>query len=251
MASVTFPVEYGGNGMTVTDDADPQTGLDGIGYTVRLVPALKQSVAMVGHAVNRASAAHQSAAAAFASATQAANDRAAVADDRAETIRQRQLAATAAGDAQRAGLAALAASSDARGYREAVAEDVSVVENARTDTLAAASAAQQSEGAAGEHCARAETARDAALANGAIFDDVAAGLASGQRFFTVPIAGGTDFLMLYRNDNGTATPLNAYPSQQMLVYGVEFATANRLIMMFMQLEIHMDRLPTPNSPATH
>ena len=251
MASVTFPVEYGGNGMTITDDADPNTGLDGIGYTARFVPALKQSVAMVGHAVNRASAAQQSAAAAFASASQAAADRAAVADDRAETIRQRQLAATAAGDAQRAGLDAASAASDAMEHRDAVAVDVSVVENARTDTLAAASAAQQSESAAGEHRARAETARDAALANGAIFDDIAAGLASGQRFFTVPVAGGTDFLMLYRNDSGTATLLNAYPSQQMLVYGVEFSTANRLIMMFMQLEIRMDRLPTPYSPTTN
>ena len=33
--SVTFPMEYGGSGITITDDADPTTGLDGTGYIDR------------------------------------------------------------------------------------------------------------------------------------------------------------------------------------------------------------------------
>lgn len=242
MATVTFPVEFGGNGMTVTDDASPSTGLDGVGYTVRFVPALKQSVAMVGHAVNRASAAQQSAAAAFASAAQASADRAAVAADREETIRQRQRAETAAGDAQAAKMGAMDAAQEVRQNRNDVAVDRAVVADARDETLAAASVAQQSERAADEHRVRAETARDDVLANSEIFDDVAAGMSSGLRFFAVPTQGDMEFLALYRNSAGAAELVGVYPSQKMLVYGVEFGAANRLITMFMQLEIRMDRL---------
>lgn len=246
--SVTFPVEFGGNGKTYTDDANPNTGLDGTGYITRYVPTLQQAVVITGWTVQKAIEAKASAQTASAAANSAAADREQVATDRSQTILQRQLAATAAGDAQSAKLAAMNASRDAHDARDAVVIDKGLAAQARIDALTAAAGAGESEQGAGEYAATAEAARDAALANGAIFDDVAAGLASGQRFFTVPVAGGTEFLMLYRNDAGTATPLNAYPSQQMLVYGVEFSTANRLIMMFMQLEIRMDRLPTFNAP---
>jgi|GEM_PF-2288606 len=47
--SVTFPVALGGDGKTYTDDADPDTGLDGLGYTTRFIPCLKQAVAMAGY----------------------------------------------------------------------------------------------------------------------------------------------------------------------------------------------------------
>lgn len=46
MATVTFPTALGGDGKTYSDDADPDTGLDGLGYTTRFVPCLKQAVAM-------------------------------------------------------------------------------------------------------------------------------------------------------------------------------------------------------------
>ncbi|MEL7982140.1 hypothetical protein AAG584_19045, partial [Vreelandella titanicae] len=52
--SVTFPEELGGNGQTYTDDADPDTGLDGLGYTVRFIPCLQQAVAMSAFAKARA-----------------------------------------------------------------------------------------------------------------------------------------------------------------------------------------------------
>lgn len=248
--SVTFPINYGGSGITITDDTDPETGLDGTGYIERFVPALKQSVVMVGHAVQKASEASQSAVTASGAAEQATNDREQVALDRAETIRQRQLAATAAGDAQSAKMSTLNASAETYAVRDAVSLTATDVASDRDKTLAAAASAQEAEQEAGDHRAQAETARDAALANGAIYADVAAGLTAtvDGNFFTTPVAGGTDFLMLYRNDNGTATPLNAYPSQRMLVYGVEFSTANRLITMFMQLEIRMDRLPAFDAP---
>ncbi|WFE73114.1 hypothetical protein P8S55_08445 [Halomonas sp. M1] len=49
MASVTFPVALGGDGKTYTDDAHPDTGLDGLGYTTRFIPCLRQTVAMAGY----------------------------------------------------------------------------------------------------------------------------------------------------------------------------------------------------------
>lgn len=44
MASVTFPIALGGDGTTVTDDANPLTGLRRGGYQVRFVPALTNTV---------------------------------------------------------------------------------------------------------------------------------------------------------------------------------------------------------------
>jgi len=75
MASVTFPTEYGGSGITITDDADPQTGLDGTGYITRFVPALQQGLAMTGHAVQKAGEADSSAQTATSAAQQASADR--------------------------------------------------------------------------------------------------------------------------------------------------------------------------------
>lgn len=49
MASVTFPAALGGDGKTYTDDADPNTGLDGLGYVERFVPCLQNAVAMAGY----------------------------------------------------------------------------------------------------------------------------------------------------------------------------------------------------------
>ena len=44
MASVTFPTSLGGDGSTVTDDANPSTGLANGGHRTRFVPALSQTV---------------------------------------------------------------------------------------------------------------------------------------------------------------------------------------------------------------
>lgn len=49
MASVTFPTALGGDGKTYTDDAHPDTGLDGLGYVTRLVPLFKNGLAMAGY----------------------------------------------------------------------------------------------------------------------------------------------------------------------------------------------------------
>lgn len=54
MASVIFPPEVGGSGLTVTDDANPTTGLANGGHRARFVPALAQVVAVAQHVVDTA-----------------------------------------------------------------------------------------------------------------------------------------------------------------------------------------------------
>lgn len=58
MTSVTFPVDLGGDGSTVTDDANPSTGLANGGHRTRFVPAMGQVVAMAEAAVTAAEAAN-------------------------------------------------------------------------------------------------------------------------------------------------------------------------------------------------
>jgi hypothetical protein len=54
MASVTFPPDVGGDGSTVSDDANPQTGLANGGHRTRFVPALGQLVAVAQWVVTKA-----------------------------------------------------------------------------------------------------------------------------------------------------------------------------------------------------
>ena len=72
MASVTFTPDVGGSGLTVTDDANPTTGLANNGHRARFVPALAQVVAVAGNTVTKATGAATSALAAANSATAAA-----------------------------------------------------------------------------------------------------------------------------------------------------------------------------------
>jgi hypothetical protein len=71
MSSVTFPPALGGNGSTVTDDANASTGLANGGHRTRFVPALAQTVIMAGTSVTQATAAAASAVAAASSAASA------------------------------------------------------------------------------------------------------------------------------------------------------------------------------------
>lgn len=70
--SVTFTPDVGGNGLTVTDDANPITGLANGGHRARFVPALAQVVAVASNTVTKATEAAASALAAANSATAAA-----------------------------------------------------------------------------------------------------------------------------------------------------------------------------------
>lgn len=64
MASVTFPVGLGGNGLTYTDDANATTGLANGGHRTRFVPCLSQTVIMANSAATSATNAAASAASA-------------------------------------------------------------------------------------------------------------------------------------------------------------------------------------------
>lgn len=72
MASVTFLPEVGGNGSTVTDDANPTTGLADGGHRARFVPALAQVVAVANHVVDTAQDVNDDAVTAQQAATDAA-----------------------------------------------------------------------------------------------------------------------------------------------------------------------------------
>jgi hypothetical protein len=72
MASVYFDPAVGGDGSTVTDDANPTTGLANGGHRARFVPALAQVVAVAANTVTEANDAAASAAASAASAVASA-----------------------------------------------------------------------------------------------------------------------------------------------------------------------------------
>lgn len=71
MSSVYFDPALGGDGSTVSDDANPTTGLANGGHRTRFVPALSQTVSVAGFTVGRANAAATSASQAAASAATA------------------------------------------------------------------------------------------------------------------------------------------------------------------------------------
>jgi len=73
MSYVYFDPAVGGDGSTVTDDANATTGLANGGHRTRFVPSLSQTVAVAAFTVTKASQAAASAAAAANSATTALN----------------------------------------------------------------------------------------------------------------------------------------------------------------------------------
>lgn len=54
MAQVTYPPEVGGDGTTISDDANPSTGLGGGGHRTRFIKALQQLVAVAQFVVTKA-----------------------------------------------------------------------------------------------------------------------------------------------------------------------------------------------------
>ena len=96
---VTFPVALGGDGKTYTDDADPETGLDGLGYTVRFIPCLEQAVIMGLSAKDNAEAAANFADQCQTLRNAVSADRQAVANDRTHVNQQRNVVDAAAQEA--------------------------------------------------------------------------------------------------------------------------------------------------------
>ena len=93
MASVTFPPEVGGNGSTVTDDANPTTGLANGGHRARFVPALAQVVAVAQYVVDTASGIGDD----VIAAQQAVVDAQGYAQDAAQTLQDTQATVASVG----------------------------------------------------------------------------------------------------------------------------------------------------------
>lgn len=91
--SVTFTPDVGGNGLTVTDDANPITGLANGGHRARFVPALAQVVAVAQHVVDTAIDVNTDAATASGAAT-TATTQAGIAIDKAGEAAASALAAS-------------------------------------------------------------------------------------------------------------------------------------------------------------
>jgi len=106
MASVTFDESVGGDGSTITDDANASTGLKQGGHRTRFVPALAQTVAVAGFVVSKAGEASDSADAAAASAVEAVE---VIEGFEADTAAAIEAAAVAVTEADRATNAANAA----------------------------------------------------------------------------------------------------------------------------------------------
>ena len=200
MASVTFPEALGGNGQTYTDDADPNTGLDGLGYTIRFIPCLQQAVAMGLSAKNDAQAADGFVQQCQTLRQEAGADRQAVAEDRAAVEQHLQDAQARIGTTQ-------------------------ALIDARDTALAAQAGAEDAETGAVAAQTSAEAARDAAVVSGQVYPDTSAGLTAtsdGQYFKTVA-ANQAGFLTLWRNNAGVATEIETYPSLTGIAQALEQA----------------------------
>ncbi|WP_016854798.1 phage head spike fiber domain-containing protein [Halomonas smyrnensis] len=196
--SVTFPTALGGDGSTVTDDADPTTGLANGGHRLRFVPALSQAVIMSQTAASKAAAAAADRQQTGLDRTATGQDRTAVADDR--TAVEGHLA-----DAE----ARIGSTQELIDARDAA-------QTAQTGAEAAETGALQAQ-------TDAEAARDAAAVAGQVYADTAAGLAAtgdGQ-YFKTPAASAEGFLTLYRNDGGVADPIDTFPSLNGLAAAIQ------------------------------
>lgn len=189
MASVTFPEELGGNGQTYTDDADPTTGLDGLGYTIRFIPCLQQAVAMGLSAKNDAAASSSFKQQCQTLRQEVGEDHQAVSEDRAAVEEHLQDAQVRIGTTQ-------------------------ALIDARDTALGAQAGAIDAEAGAVTAKAGAEAARDAAVVSGQVYPDTSAGLAatSDGEYFKTVAANQASFLTLWRNDAGVATEIETYPS---------------------------------------
>lgn len=88
MASVTFPVELGGDGNTYTDDTNPNTGLANDGHRIRFIPCIANLPPMLGVMVQ--------------TAQQVRTDRLQTASDAAKAVSARSAAETSANTANSA-----------------------------------------------------------------------------------------------------------------------------------------------------
>jgi hypothetical protein len=149
MSSVTFSTTVGGDGSTVTDDANATTGLDGGGHRTRFVPALAQVVAVAantvtvaGQAAGSLAQAQSAANAAAASATTAAGSATAAATSATSAASAATTAATQAAAATTAAVTTAMTGYVTAASTSATASATSATASANSATAAANSAAQ-------------------------------------------------------------------------------------------------------------
>ncbi|WP_110678710.1 hypothetical protein [Salinicola sp. RZ23] len=155
MAEVTFPNDLGGDGLVVTDDANPDTGLAAGGHRLRFVPALSNSVAMARTATDKAALAQQLADQTAADRVQTGQDRDAIAGakeataaDRVQTGKDATAASASKTAAANSQAAAKASETAAANSASAAASSESGAATARQSATNAASAAAGSASAA-------------------------------------------------------------------------------------------------------
>ncbi|WP_110693282.1 hypothetical protein [Salinicola halophyticus] len=158
MAEVTFPVEFGGDGKTYTDDADQDTGLDDVGYQTRFVPALAGSVAMAAYAKNRAAAAEE-----FAETCQQLREDVVA---RQNDVREKQQAAAgSANSAKTSETNAGDSAAAAKGSETAAASSAAKAKTSETNASGSAGAAKTSETNAGNSATAAKGSEMAAASS--------------------------------------------------------------------------------------
>src|SRR5690625_2620710 len=113
-------------------------------------------------------------------------------------------------NSQRVEIVAVGAGSSIRWIVDLLNADEVIGDAVTEATAAAADAVSEAEAAAD----RAEAARDAAQLNAHIYPSTAAGLAATTDgdYFSVPSEDDDEYLILYRNDSGSATEVQRYPS---------------------------------------
>lgn len=109
--SVTFPTEFGGDGQTYTDDADPNTGMANGGHRRLFIPSLAGAVDMASFTADKASETHQ--------------DRLQTSQDAAKAVGAKTAAQSSASAAETAAQAAQEASQRASSIYPSVAEGIS------------------------------------------------------------------------------------------------------------------------------
>lgn len=157
MAGVTFDIAVGGDGSTVTDDANPETGLRRGGYKVRFVPALNNTVAVASFTKDKALEVTAGVEAAAMSATEAAASATSASTSAANALASRNAAATSASQA------ATSATNAANSATSAAASATSALNSANNAATSATQAANSATAAAASASSALTSANNAAI----------------------------------------------------------------------------------------
>lgn len=120
----------------------------------------------------------------------------------------------AAAMASAVGVAATAAKDAAAASATAASTSATTATTKAGEASTSATAAAASASSAATAKTAAETARDAAMATGKVYDDTTAGLAATASggYFSVPSSDDGEYLILYKDNSGSAVEVKRYPA---------------------------------------